>query len=76
MPVEPAEVQGVEQRLRRLKAVGEAVQDQQGVRESGFPETEAAQVAARGRLPREEPAELASGEGEWESFRRPEVVQV
>ena len=72
VPVEPAEVPEPGQRPRRLKVV----QDQQVVRESGFPETVVAQVAARARLPREESAELVSGEVEWESFRRPEVVQV
>ena len=56
VPAEPAEVRGVEQRLRRLKV--EVVQNQQGVRESGFPETVVAQVAARARLLREESAEL------------------
>ena len=52
--VEPAVVRGAGQRLRRLKAVGEAVQDRLGVRESGFPEKEVEQVAARVGLPREE----------------------
>ena len=50
----PAEVRGAGQRPRRLKVAQEVAQDQQVVRESEFPETVAAQVAARGRLPREE----------------------
>ena len=74
--VEPAEVRGAEQRLRRLKAVGEAVQDRLWVRGLGFPETEVAQVAARVGLPREESAELVSGRVAWESVRRPEVARV
>jgi hypothetical protein len=75
-PVELAEVLESGQRLLRRKEAQEVVQDQQVVRESGFPETVAAQVAARGRRPREEPAELVSGEVELESVRRLEVAQV
>ena len=75
-PVESAEVRGAEQRLRQLKAVGEAVQDRLWVRGLGFPETEVAQVAARVGLPREESAELVAGRVAWQSVRRPEVAQV
>jgi len=64
VPVEPAEVPEPGQRPRRLKAAQEVAQDQQVVRESGFPETVVAQVAARARLPREESVELVLGEVE------------
>jgi hypothetical protein len=74
--VVPREVPEAGQRPRRLKVAQEVAQDQQVVRESGFPETVVAQVSARALQPREELADLVSGEVEWESVRRPEVEQV
>ena len=73
---ESEEVPDAGQRLLRRKEAQEVVQARLRVREAGFPETVVAQVAARARLPREDSAELVSGEVEWESFRRPELVQV